>query len=68
MDIPDRRAAFSDAMLVEKGIWLAAHRGFTSAFDYLREHGIPDGVAARVLTGPEFQRNSGERRKGGRRS
>lgn len=62
----DRRSAFSEAMQVEKGIWIASHCGLTPALEYLQEQGIPEAVAERVLTGPEFQRNSGERRKGGR--
>ncbi len=64
MHILDRRCAFNEAMVVEKGIWLATHHGISSAFDYMQEHGIPDDVAARVLAGPEYQRNSSERRSG----
>ena len=62
----DRRTAFNEAIMVEKGIWLASHEGVGPAIEYMHGCGISNDVALRVLAGPEFQRNSADRRKCGR--
>ena len=59
----DRRTSFSEAIMVEKAIMLATHGSIETAVEYMKDRGIPDDVASRVMSGPEFQRNNGDRRK-----